>query len=115
MDPEQIRNVMTNLLLNAGQAIRSGGNICISTEMQASYGMISVSDNGCGMSREFIEKSLFRPFRTTKGKGMGIGLFQCKMIIDAHKGRIEVESREGEGSTFRVFLPLAAAGPSDSA
>jgi putative PEP-CTERM system histidine kinase len=114
MDPEQVRNVLTNLLLNAGQAIKSGGNIRISTERRADYGVISVSDDGCGMSQEFIEKSLFRPFRTTKSKGMGIGLFQCKMIIDAHKGRIEVESHEGEGSTFRVFLPLAPNGPTDS-
>ena len=107
MDPEQVQKVLTNLILNAAQAIKNGGHIRISTEKLASYGILSVSDDGCGMSQDFIAKSLFRPFRTTKSKGMGIGLFQCKMIVDAHKGRIEVESREGEGSTFRVFLPLA--------
>jgi signal transduction histidine kinase len=58
------------------------------------------------MSKEFMERSLFRPFKTTKKQGMGIGLFQSKMIVEAHGGRIEVESEEGKGSTFRVFLPV---------
>jgi len=57
------------------------------------------------MSREFIETRLFRPFQTTKPKGMGIGLFHCKTIVEAHGGRIEVQSEEGKGTTFRVFLP----------
>jgi signal transduction histidine kinase len=57
------------------------------------------------MSKEFVNHSLFQPFKTTKSKGTGIGLFQCKMIVEAHKGHMEVESREGEGSTFRVLLP----------
>ena len=58
------------------------------------------------MSREFIEKSLFRPFQTTKKQGMGIGLYHCKTIVEAHGGRIEVESEEGKGTTFRVLLPV---------
>ena len=60
------------------------------------------------MSQEFIEKFLFQPFKTTKKQGMGIGLFQSKMVVEAHNGRLEVESREGRGSTFRVLLPIAA-------
>jgi hypothetical protein len=59
------------------------------------------------MTKDFIEKLLFHPFRTTKKQGMGIGLFHTKMIVEAHQGRIEVESVEGKGTTFRVFLPLA--------
>jgi len=66
---------------------------------------LSVSDNGVGMTREFMEKYLFKPFQTTKKQGMGIGLFHCKTIVEAHGGRIEVESEEGKGSTFRVMLP----------
>ena len=53
----------------------------------------------------FVENRLFRPFRTTKEKGLGIGLYQCKQIIEAHGGRIEVESREGAGTVFTVVLP----------
>ena len=68
--------------------------------------MLSVADNGCGMSEEFLKQSLFRPFRTTKKGGTGIGMFHCKMIIEAHGGKIEVESEVGKGSAFRVMLPL---------
>jgi signal transduction histidine kinase len=52
-----------------------------------------------------MERSLFHPFQTTKSQGLGIGLFHSKMIVEAHHGRIEVESEEGKGSTFKVFLP----------
>ena len=60
------------------------------------------------MSAAFIRESLFQPFRTTKSKGMGIGLYQCKQIIVAHGGSIEVESSEGQGTVFTVFLPSPA-------
>jgi putative PEP-CTERM system histidine kinase len=107
IDPEQIQKVLTNLILNANEAIRADGEIRVSTSPRDGWVMVSVNDNGCGMSKDFIENSLFRPFKTTKKEGMGIGLFQSKMIVEAHNGRIEVESEEGRGSTFRVFLPLA--------
>ena len=58
------------------------------------------------MSAEFVSRSLFRPFQTTKKNGLGIGMFQSKMIVDAHGGRIEVSSEPGQGSTFQVFLPV---------
>jgi signal transduction histidine kinase len=58
------------------------------------------------MSKEFMEKHLFRPFQTTKKQGMGIGLFHCKTIVEAHGGRIEADSEEGKGTTFRVLLPV---------
>ncbi|MGN6553372.1 MAG: ATP-binding protein, partial [Verrucomicrobiota bacterium] len=66
---------------------------------------LAVTDNGCGMSSEFLERSLFRPFQTTKKKGIGIGMFQSRMIVEAHRGRIEVDSALGKGTTFRVFFP----------
>jgi signal transduction histidine kinase len=65
-----------------------------------------VSDSGCGMTPEFLKHSLFHPFKTTKNRGLGIGLYQSRMIVEAHQGRIEVESEEGRGSVFRVLLPL---------
>jgi len=62
------------------------------------------------MSPEFIANDLFRPFRTTKKQGMGIGLYHCKTIVEAHGGRIEAESEAGKGTTFRVLLPVANVG-----
>jgi signal transduction histidine kinase len=104
IDPEQIEKVLTNLVLNAHEAGSSSGEIRVSTERLPGCVVLSVHDHGCGMSQEFIEQALFQPFRTTKRQGLGIGLFQSKMIVEAHKGSIEVESEVGKGSTFRVFL-----------
>lgn len=106
MDPEQMQKVLTNLILNAGEASGDDGGIRVTTERHGRWAVLSVGDNGVGMSREFMERSLFQPFRTTKEKGMGIGLFHSKMIVEAHGGRIEVESEEGQGATFRVLLPV---------
>lgn len=108
VDPEQIEKVIVNLLLNAVDALDTDGVITVKTESHNGKVILLVSDNGCGMSREFMDQCLFRPFKTTKKKGMGIGLFHSKMIVDAHKGRMEVESQEGKGSTFRVFLPISS-------
>ena len=58
------------------------------------------------MAEEFIDKSLFHTFKTTKKQGTGIGLFQSKLIVETRNGKIEVESKEGKGSTFRVLLPV---------
>jgi hypothetical protein len=106
LDTEQIQKVMTNLILNANEAVGNAGEIRVTTEQRNGWAIFSVSDNGCGMSKEFVERSLFRPFRTTKKQGIGIGLYQSKMIVEAHQGRIEVETEEGRGSVFRVMLPL---------
>ena len=105
-DAEQLQKVITNLVLNANEAVGNGAEIRVATEQMEDWVVVSVSDNGCGMSKEFMEKSLFRPFKTTKKQGMGIGLFHCKMIVEAHQGRIEVESEEGKGTIFRVMLPI---------
>jgi signal transduction histidine kinase len=66
---------------------------------------VRVEDNGCGMTEDFIIGSLFKPFKSSKKSGLGIGLYQCRQIVEAHHGRIEVRSSPGEGSTFTVFLP----------
>jgi putative PEP-CTERM system histidine kinase len=104
IDPEQIEKVLVNLVLNAHEAGSSSGEIRVATERLPGCVALSVHDYGCGMSQEFMEQALFQPFRTTKRQGLGIGLFQSKMIVEAHKGSIEVESEVGKGSTFRVFL-----------
>lgn len=104
-DREQLQKVLTNLILNASDAVDGQGTIRVTTARQDSRVVLSISDTGCGMSEKFIEGSLFRPFRTTKKQGLGIGLFHSKLIVEAHRGRIEVESKEGKGSVFRVILP----------
>ncbi len=106
IDPEQIQKVLMNLLLNAKEAMVDGGMIHIQTTSKEGWAILSIKDNGCGMSRDFLERFLFKPFKTTKKTGMGIGLFQSKMIVEAHGGRIEVESEEGKGTEFQVFLPI---------
>jgi putative PEP-CTERM system histidine kinase len=106
IDPEQVQKVLTNLLLNAHDAVGEAGEIRVASESRDGWAILSISDNGPGMSKEFIENFLFRPFKTTKKQGMGIGLYQSKMIVEAHGGRIEVESEEGKRTTFRVYLPV---------
>ncbi len=105
LDAELIQKVITNLVLNARDAVGAAGKIEIETFERDGWAVLSVSDNGIGMSPEFLRNSLFRPFQTTKKKGMGIGAFHSRRIVEAHRGRIEVESTVGKGTTIRVFLP----------
>jgi putative PEP-CTERM system histidine kinase len=111
LDPEQMRKVITNLVLNACEAVDEHGRVRIGTSQNNGWIILTVQDNGCGMSTEFLDRSLFRPFQSTKKHGLGIGMFQSKMIVDAHSGRIEVESELGKGTAFRVLLPLATQSP----
>jgi len=110
MDREQMGKVVTNLVLNATQAVSGNGRVCLETAHRNGWVVLTVADNGCGMSPEFLNQSLFRPFQTTKKKGLGIGVFQSRMIVESHGGRIEVESELGKGTTFRVLLPVQRAG-----
>jgi putative PEP-CTERM system histidine kinase len=107
-DSEQLRSVVTNLLLNAREAIGERGRIEVKIGSQGGWAALSVSDDGCGMTPSFLRDSLFRPFKTTKKKGLGIGMFQSKMIIEAHHGSIRVKSDVGKGTTFQVLLPLTS-------
>lgn len=103
LDVDEIRKVALNLLLNA----RESGNASPVQVEVGGNGMVwfRVRDAGCGMSEEFIRQRLFRPFATTKRRGIGIGLYQCKHIVEAHGGGIEVRSTPGHGSEFTVRLP----------
>ena len=109
LDQEQMLKVVTNLVLNAREAVLPAGEIRIETAQSNDWVILTVSDNGCGMDPEFLSRSLFRPFQTTKKNGLGIGLFQSKMIVEAHKGKVQVESQPGKGTTFRIILPLPKA------
>jgi len=105
-DREQIQSVVTNLVLNARDALVPGGRIHVRTEQVGGSAVLTVADNGCGMSEAFLKDCLFRPFQSTKKEGLGIGMFQSRMIVEAHGGSIRVESEAGKGSTFRVSLPV---------
>jgi putative PEP-CTERM system histidine kinase len=105
-DPEQIQSVITNLLLNARDAVAPGGRIAVRTDHRDGRVVLSVIDDGCGMSRTFLKESLFRPFQSTKKQGLGIGMFQSRVIVEAHRGSIQVESDTGKGTTVRVSFPV---------
>ncbi|MFQ6039527.1 MAG: XrtA/PEP-CTERM system histidine kinase PrsK, partial [Candidatus Poribacteria bacterium] len=105
IDAEYIEKVILNLITNAIEALPRGGNITLRLYSQGEFINLEVHDTGCGMSQEFINNHLFKPFQTTKDKGIGVGLYQCKVIVSAHGGKIEVDSAEGIGSTFTVKLP----------
>lgn len=105
LDNEQFLKVVTNLVLNATEAVPPGGQITVETSQSNGWAVLTVADTGCGMDPEFLRTALFRPFQTTKKNGFGIGMFQSKMIVEAHGGRIEVESELKKGTTFRVLLP----------
>jgi putative PEP-CTERM system histidine kinase len=105
VDPDKLQSVITNLLLNARDAVGTDGRILIETRSESSDVVVTVSDNGVGMSETFIKESLFRPFQTTKKKGLGIGMFQSRMIIEAHRGTIDVHSKAGAGTVVELRLP----------
>jgi signal transduction histidine kinase len=95
-------------VLNAHDALRDHGRIEVSTEHRDGRVVLSVSDNGCGMEEAFVKDSLFRPFQSTKKKGLGIGLFQSRAIVQAHGGAIHVQTEVGRGTTFLISLPVPA-------
>ena len=104
--PQQLNQVFLNLLVNAGQAMDTTGEIKITTTALADEVEIRISDNGCGIPPENLE-CLFEPFFTTKavGKGTGLGLHISRTIIEKHHGQIQVESTVGKGTTFIIHLP----------
>jgi putative PEP-CTERM system histidine kinase len=105
-DQQHLHSVVTNLLINAGEAVGQSGMVSVETNLKDNWAELLVTDDGCGMTRDFLHQSLFQPFRSTKQKGLGIGMFQSKMIIEAHGGKISVTSEPESGTTFRVLLPL---------
>ncbi|MDQ5980709.1 MAG: hypothetical protein QG602_3686, partial [Verrucomicrobiota bacterium] len=104
LDRDQFSKVVTNLILNAREA--GATRLTLTTRPAGAWAVLETADNGGGIPPEFLSRSLFRPFQSTKKNGLGIGMFQSKMIIEAHGGRITVESAVGQGTTFRIFLPL---------
>ena len=110
-DFSQLQQVFLNIMLNAIQVMPDGGEITVSTvEGRDGFIDVRISDTGCGIPKENLPK-LFDPFFTTKkgGKGIGLGLSVVYGIINRHKGKIEIESEVGKGSTFIIRLPRRGA------
>lgn len=104
-DAAQIKQVLVNLIRNAMQAMSRGGELTIETGATSEASWVSISDTGVGIPEEKLNR-IFQPFFTTKKKGSGLGLMIVHRIIRDHAGRIDVESKPGQGTTFRVWLPL---------
>ncbi|ACU90278.1 XrtA/PEP-CTERM system histidine kinase PrsK [Desulfomicrobium baculatum] len=103
VDSAEMGKVILNLCLNALEASTAGQTISV-TVGEDPEPFVRVTDHGVGIAEEFMAGGLFAPFKSTKAKGMGIGLYQCKQIVEAHGGRIEVRSALGEGAEFVVCL-----------
>lgn len=104
LDEASIRAATLNLVLNAVQAMSTGGRLTISTGRNGKKMWMVIKDSGAGMSPERI-KQIFEPFNTTKSRGLGLGMPYAQKIIQQHGGRIEVESRQGIGTQVRIELP----------
>jgi len=105
IDPAQMKQVLLNLLKNAMQATAKGGSVSLATGSTPDDVWISVADSGSGIPADELNR-IFEPFYTTKQKGTGLGLMIVQRILRAHGGRVELESRVGKGTTFRLWLPL---------
>jgi nitrogen fixation/metabolism regulation signal transduction histidine kinase len=107
-DPELLHRALSNLVLNAKDAMPEGGTVTISARNHEGNLEIRVSDTGQGLTPEECER-LFTPYYTTKQHGTGLGLAIVQSVVADHAGTIAVESREGQGATFVITLPRAEA------
>ena len=109
VDPEQIKEVLVNLIINACEEMQAGGTILIDEQIRIEKGsqkaLISISDNGPGVSASYAEK-IFQPFFTTKDEGTGLGLSIASRIIREHGGSLSLSDDSGSGATFIIQLPL---------
>ena len=110
VDPRQLIQVLRNLVANAYQAMPEGGRLAIEAQGDESAVRLSVTDTGCGISKEDMEH-LFEPLFTTKARGIGLGLAVSRNLMKVNGGDIEVESEQGRGSTFTLILPTKEVGP----
>ena len=109
-DAERLERVVGHLIQNAIEATAREGRVVVTLSGDADEALVEVSDNGAGMTEEFIRERLFQPFESTKSAGMGIGAFESREYIRELGGRLEVASRPMAGTTFRVLLPRYRAG-----
>ena len=105
-DAEQLWEALLNLIRNAVDAMPAGGNLTVSAKRNGADALVSISDNGRGMTDEEA-RNLFVPFFTTKSDGTGLGLAYAQRVISEHGGKIDCATARGKGSTFSIQLPLA--------
>jgi signal transduction histidine kinase len=110
LDPTRMKRALLNLVANSVEATPEGGTVNVSVKpAESGYYCVTIADTGKGIPEDMI-KTIFEPFVSTKGsKGTGLGLPVMKKIVEEHGGRVELESRVGEGTTFRITLPMEAA------
>jgi putative PEP-CTERM system histidine kinase len=108
-DREALEQALVHLVQNAIEASAEATGVFLDLAQEASHAVIEVIDSGPGMSPEFIRTRLFKPFNSSKPGGFGIGAFESRELVRAMGGRLDVESREGLGTRFRLRLPLAGA------
>jgi signal transduction histidine kinase len=104
LDEASIRSATLNLMLNAVQAMSTGGRLTISTGTNDGNLWMTIRDTGAGMTPEQI-KQIFEPFNTTKSRGLGLGMPYAQKVIQQHGGQIVVESRPGNGTQVKLELP----------
>jgi signal transduction histidine kinase len=117
-DPYYLHNAFHSIIENAIEAMPQGGVLQVRTKTirRRNRPMISIeiADSGMGMSESFLETKLFSPFVSTKEQGLGLGLFTSQQIFALHQGSIQVISSPGNGTTFRIFLPVNGNGPTEN-
>ncbi|PAX07217.1 XrtA/PEP-CTERM system histidine kinase PrsK [Sphingomonas lenta] len=106
-DAQALAQALGHLVQNAVEASPAGVAVEISARVEGCRAVVEVADRGCGMSAAFVRDRLFRPFSSSKPGGFGLGAFEARQLVRAMGGALEVESREGEGTRFRIVLPAA--------
>jgi signal transduction histidine kinase len=104
VDVDKMKRAFVNILKNSFEAMPEGGKLTIKSKKSGGKVEIAFADTGAGIPKETLER-LFIPLFTTKARGMGFGLAICKRIIEAHGGKISVESTLGKGTTFTLIIP----------
>jgi PAS domain S-box-containing protein len=105
VDTEKMRRAFVNLIKNAVEAMPQGGEVAIRSKESNGFLQVTFSDTGMGVTEDVMRR-IWTPFFTTKAKGMGLGLSISKRIIEAHRGRISLETEVGKGTTFTVTIPI---------
>ncbi len=113
-EPEALLRVLEHVVTNAIEASPAGSTVNIGVAANEDSAEIIIKDEGPGMTQEFIANELFRPLRTRKKDGFGIGAYQAREILHSFGGDINVQSKVGEGTTVRIVLPLFITTPEEA-